>query len=344
MKLDNKTTFNNISNLYPMVSAETFHKLDNILNRNNKMLFSAFSSFPYESLLSNTAELLRKCRPYYMDAFEHCKPYILQQVEWTEKITKSIDLQKLSLNINKLANPLVDISRMWINNYNDVFEKIRETLKDLQHIPEFDFSKVDKQFKEACLIMLKNGYYPTRRIGIRMAKITTITNEKQLNLFICSEIDKIIKRDKNRIIEYLKKYKKIVKEIFELYENGDYRLCILSIINLLSIIYNSNFDNTDFTEIQLRDKLKNLGLLDDAQTKYSIFAPYYVEKFDNKILSNHKNKKEKYKKVPYCRNAILHGYSTRFGNRRNALRWFSVLLNTIDLLEAVEEKTQLNNK
>lgn len=151
-------------------------------------------------------------------------------------------------------------------------------------------------------------------------------------------MEKIIKRDKTRIVNSLKQYKKIINQIFLLYNREEYRLCILSIINLLSIIYNNNFENTDFNEPKLKSKLTSLGLLDDEQNKFSIFAPYYVkERNDNKIIANYQSNPSQYKKYPYCRNAILHGYSIRFGNNRNTLRWFSVLLNTIDLLDVVEK-------
>ena len=329
---------NNNFSSYPMVPFKTFHAIDSIINKEYKYISSAFPIPGAELALNNLSTAISACKPYYMNAFDAYKPTILQEVEWNHNITQNTALQNLSLAIQEFTNPLISISQLWTSNYSNILDDIRKILLDFQHIPAFDFSNVDERFKKSCLIMLKNGYYPSKRLHMGIIQITKLKNKKQINEFICDNIENVLLNSKNRIKKYLNKYSKIINQIFKLYDEKEYRLCILSIINLLSIIYNSTFDNTDFTEKELKDKLTNLGLLNDTQTKYSIFSPYYVEPNYNTLLINCRKKKSDYKKYPYCRNAILHGYSKKFGNKRNTLRWFSVLLNTIDLLEAIEKR------
>lgn len=331
---------NNFSS-YPMVPFKTFHAIDSIINKEYQYIPSAFPISGAELALNNLSTAISACKPYYMNAFDAYKPTILQQVEWNHNITQNTALQNLSLAIQEFANPLISISQLWTSNYSNILDDIRKILLDFQHIPAFDFSNVDERFKKSCLIMLKNGYYPSKRLHMGIIQITKLKNKKQINEFICDNIENVLLNSKNRIKKHLNKYNKIINQIFKLYDEKEYRLCILSIINLLSIIYNSTFDNTDFTEKELKDKLTNLGLLNDTQTKYSIFSPYYVEPNYNTLLINCRKNPSNYKKYPYCRNAILHGYSKKFGNKRNTLRWFSVLLNTIDLLEAVEKKQKI---
>ena len=80
---------------YPIITSETFHKLDKILNTSNNMIFSAIQTFQHEKILSDTVMLIKKCRPYFLDSFEKFQPYIVQQINWEQKVLKSIDLQKL---------------------------------------------------------------------------------------------------------------------------------------------------------------------------------------------------------------------------------------------------------
>ena len=142
---------------------------------------------------------------------------------------------------------------------------------------------------------------------------------------------------KNGILKVLPNYKKEINEIYGLYKQHRYRLCILSIINIISTIFNSNFDNLDFTEVNV-NKLKKYKILNDKNQKYFIFIPYMIDvnesdkkNYKNKILVNARY--NRYKDLPYNRNAILHGYYNDFGNPENCLRWFSVLMNTVDIIK-----------
>ena len=147
---------------------------------------------------------------------------------------------------------------------------------------------------------------------------------------------KVLKKD---ILINFKDYSNDIKEIYELYDSEKYRLCILSLINILSQIFNKSFEGKDFTETD-EIVLKNYNIMNLSNEEYYQFMPYCriydgkkVKKYDNALLNNYKNKREKYADFPYNRNAILHGYSNDFGNKNNCLRWFSVLLNTNDIFE-----------
>ena len=70
------------------------------------------------------------------------------------------------------------------------------------------------------------------------------------------------------------------------------------------------------------------------ETNYLLFSQYINDehlKLANVLIQNHRNDLEEYLKIPFNRNAILHGYSKRFGTKANCLRWFSALFNTLEI-------------
>lgn len=337
MNKNNKDSENKPNDMYPIITPEKSQKTEDILKTCGMKVINGYSIFSTSSIVKQTIELMDKFRPRFTNAFENYRHSIIQQTHSIEKLSKSIDLQKLPKNLMKIANPLSEIGNIWINNYNNISKSIKKLLNTLSKLPEFDFSKIDEAFKITCLKLLQHGYYPNRNMSLSITKINTINNSKKINDFVCQLLREQINTNKKRTISILSNHRQVVTEIFKLYDKKRYRLCILSIINLLSIIYNGNFDNIDFTESRLKDKLIALNLLDETKANYYLFAPYLFDKNSNKILANFRNNPEKYKKYPYCRNAILHGYSKRFGNQRNCLRWFSVLFNTVDLIEKFEK-------
>lgn len=337
MNKNNKDSENKPNDIYTIITPKNFQKIGDISKTYSMKVNNGYLNLLTSPIIKQTIELMDKCKPNFMNPFENYRHSIIQQTHSIEKLSKSIDLQKLPKNLMKIANPLSEIGNIWINNYNNISKSIKKLLNTLSKLPEFDFSKIDEAFKITCLKLLQHGYYPNRNMSLSITKINTINNSKKINDFVCQLLREQINTNKKRTISILSNHRQVVTEIFKLYDKKRYRLCILSIINLLSIIYNGNFDNIDFTESRLKDKLIALNLLDETKANYYLFAPYLFDKNSNKILANFRNNPEKYKKYPYCRNAILHGYSKRFGNQRNCLRWFSVLFNTVDLIEKFEK-------
>ena len=76
-----------------------------------------------------------------------------------------------------------------------------------------------------------------------------------------------------------------------------------------------------------------------------LFASYINDEIllsNNKLIKNCQSNPAEYLNIPYNRNAILHGYSKKFGSEANCLRWFSVLINTMEISEEIiktEEKS-----
>ena len=60
-------------------------------------------------------------------------------------------------------------------------------------------------------------------------------------------------KNKKILFNTYPQYKKELNEIYKLYKNHNYRLCILSLINVISIINNSQFEYIDFVE---KDKVR----------------------------------------------------------------------------------------
>lgn len=152
-----------------MVPFKTFHALDSIINKEYKYIPSAFPISRAELALNNLSTALSSCKP---------------------------------LAIQELANPLISISQLWTSNYSNMLDNIRKILLDFQHIPAFDFSNIDKRFKKSCLIMLKNGYYPSKRLHMRIIQITKLKNKKQINEFICDNIENVLLASKNKIFYF----------------------------------------------------------------------------------------------------------------------------------------------
>ena len=232
-------------------------------------------------------------------------------------------LEKLFKSIAELGSSL---AKIWKDNYEKI---IKETNKIFSN---FDLENIDEKIKDRCIFLVENGFYPYGKLSCFF--------EKDIPS-ICDMIEIDVIREKNRICKILPNYKKYITEIYGLFNQHRYRLCILSLINLLSVIFNDNFENKDFTEIDV-SKLKKLKIITDKNQEFCIFIPYVIDMnaskkkdYKNKILVN--SQENNYKDLSYNRNAILHGYYKDFGNRENCLRWFSVLLNTVDLIKIYNE-------
>jgi len=137
---------------------------------------------------------------------------------------------------------------------------------------------------------------------------------------------------RNRILETFSKYKTIIYEIFRLYKNKKYRLCVLSQINFLSIIFNEAFHNHDFSDKKMKEEIKQSKSYDENKMNYVLYYPYMYD--ENNLIKSYRNYKdvcERYKKYNYNRNSICHGYNNLFATRINCIRYFSVMMNATDL-------------
>ena len=112
-------------------------------------------------------------------------------------------------------------------------------------------------------------------------------------------------------------------------------------INIVSIINNSQFKNIDFTQKdRIREKLLEKQIMKEKETNYLLFSPYINDNelsSSNTLIRSYRNNPSEYLKFPFNRNAILHGYSKKFGSEVNCLRWFSVLINTMQITEKMDE-------
>lgn len=211
-------------------------------------------------------------------------------------------------------------------------------LKDAQ----FDeFLKYSSTIRNNIKVLLENGFYPYNGIE------SFIDMDVKIDELIQYEISDIKEKINNIDIFFpiFNDYKDIIYEIKELYDSHKYRLCILSQINLVSQVYNYNFDYKDIK--QCNEKVfKEKGIMTDDNKNFYEFMPFLLDekksqkicnkiyipkKYNNSIEKNYHGDGEKYQNIPYNRNAIIHGYSKNFGTEENCLRWFSVMLNMLDI-------------
>jgi len=251
----------------------------------------------------------------------------------------SNEILKTQKTISAMIEPLTEITKKIIELYDPI---INNTLSRVTEIFEkIDWSQFDLLYKEIAIKYLSNGFYSYRNTEVKFEELLNMNSKKKQVKIIKEGIRVDIKNAKNHLLLMYPKYKKYIKEIYNLYNEHNYRLCILSLTNLISIINNTQFEYIDFTEkYKVRQKLLEKQIMKDKETNYLVFAQY-IKDDDlvnaNELLKNYSETPEEYLKVPYNRNAITHGYSKKFGNEINCLRWFSVLLNTLEISEKIIE-------
>lgn len=269
-------------------------------------------------------------------------------IEQNQKISE-IYIKKILNEQNKIQTmiePLTKFTQEIIEIYNPIIKNITENITKIFN--QIDFSKIDLIYKEIAIIYLSNGFYPYKNTNIKFDELLSSNNKTQQTKIIKKGIKLDIPNKKRKLITVYPQYKKEINEIYALYKNQNYRLCILSLLNIISIINNAQLEHLDFTQKdEVRNKLLEKQIMKEKETNYLLFSQYIEDnelKKSNKLLLNYKSKPEKYNKIPYNRNAILHGHSQNFGTNENCLRWFSVLFNTLEISEKFNEiENQTNN-
>lgn len=240
-------------------------------------------------------------------------------------------LQSIISSLNSFSKVFYDFTK----NHGEKI--IESTLKFYDIISKIDFSKLDTELQKTMLEYLVLGFYPSKTcIGKKEINyLLDLKNYKDKEASIAEDIEYSLKIIQPKLISTFPDKETYINEIFKLYHDENYRLCILSLINLTSNIFNEKLEYIDFTEIKLVEKkLINLNIMNKDEKNYIIFAPYINKdnfKKCNYLRKNFHKTPDKYKEYPYNRNAILHGYSIDFGTKINCLRWFSVLINAYDI-------------
>ena len=267
---------------------------------------------------------------------EALKPIVEESLNITKLLYEQ--LPDISKKFEVMIEPIVKKTKEIITYYDPIVKasmgKITELFKSI------DWSKFDLIFKEIAIIHLLNGFYPYRHNQIEYnSLLDTASREKQTKI-IREGLELDVKIKKKELILIYPEHKKYINEIYKLYGQKNYRLCILSLINLISIINNSQFTYMDFTEKdRIRGKLLENQIMNEKETNYILFSPYIEDqtlKSANLLTKNYSDTPEKYLKIPYNRNAIMHGYSANFGKKINCLRWFSVLFNSMEITQKIK--------
>ena len=255
--------------------------------------------------------------------------------EYNLKIAKiyTDEIMKQERMINAMIEPLSKLAKSITEMYEPIINSISSNITRI--FEKIDWSKFDLIYKEIALKYLSNGFYPYRNTEIKYEEILN-TNSRIKQVKIIKDGIKIdILKNKKELLIIYPQYKREIKEIYQLYAKHNYRLCILSLINLISIINNSQFEYIDFTEKdRVRNKLLEKQIMKDKETNYLLFSQYINDDdliSANVLIQSHRNNPIEYLDIPFNRHAILHGYSKRFGNEANCLRWFSVLFNTMEI-------------
>jgi hypothetical protein len=292
-----------------------------------------------EKLAASMSKALSNAIPNYI-SFASVKPLIDEQLKEYDLIQKSIkpiiDEQKKNQELisslsSSISNLIPEIS-MQLN----VFKGLSSLLSNI------DFSKISEDEKKFTIIFLKNGFYPGYYINFRnLPDPENLDYNSDISEKIAKEVENNLDSYHHKLLKYFDKYKTEIEESFTLYESHNYRLCILSLINNASIIFNDYFVNIDFGECtEINKKLKSKQILEENDYNYIIFIPYITNQNRddyNMLLASYRYETEKYKPIPYNRNSIIHGYDKNFGTKINCLRWFTLLFHAYDLINFCEK-------
>ena len=245
----------------------------------------------------------------------------------------SEELIKTGTKLKEMVKPLTEMTKSIIEAYNPIINSSFSSITEI--FKKIDWSQYDLIFKEIAIRYLSNGFYPYKNTFIEYEELLNTRNQTKQIKIIKEGIRIDIKKNKKILLDIYPEHKKIINEIYKLYGQCRYRLCILSMINLISIINNNQFEYIDFTEkYKVRNKLLEKQIMKEKETNYLLFSQY-IKDDDlikaNIILKDCRENPEEYLKIPYNRNAILHGYSKKFGSEINCLRWFSVLNNMAEI-------------
>lgn len=262
------------------------------------------------------------------------KQSLNSQFQQLEDLSHTISerMESYKKPLRNLANSLLEISKIWTEQQDNIRDHIHVLTEQLQPI----IKQIQKSVKVATRICIENGFYPSYLMKISITSLIECDSTENLEEYLSNRIAVVInnKDNQEKLLRYYSEYNNILNEIFDLYNEEKYRLCILSIMNFISIIFNECFDKKDFCEKKEIAKIledKNYSLED----KYMLLAPYIEDtnnQITNTIIKNYKNRPSKYSQIPYNRNAITHGYSKQFGTKINCHRWFSVLFSTYELM------------
>lgn len=278
-------------------------------------------SIPNQQLIDGVSKgLIDAIKPIAEYNLNVAKIFADEMVKQQRMINAMIEpLSELAKNITQMYEPI--ISSVY-SNITRIFEKI-------------DWSQFDLIYKEIAIKYLSNGFYPYRNTEVKYEEILN-KNSKNRQVKIIKDGVKIdILNNKKELLIVYPQYKREIKEIYQLYLKHNYRLCILSLINLISIINNTQFEYIDFTEKdKVRNKLLEKQIMKDKETNYLLLSQYIKDDdliSANVLIQSRRGNPIEYEEIPFNRHAILHGYSKRFGNEANCLRWFSVLFNTMEI-------------
>ena len=274
-----------------------------------------------------------------------------------KSIKKMVNYYSVSIT-NDLINP--------VNALQPIIKQIQVNNDHLNKALKSVLNLVTEQTKAVAKEILALGFYPINKVSLVEEEFLKINNKNKQTDYICNEIKKNITSDFiKEISDYFDKPK--IMEIYKDYDDEKFDNAILKTIVTVNNIFNTNYDGIsgeDFHLIRERHNNELLGLDSSNQKalrnsknnkndkkyelqKYDfyIIAPYYyADKKENPLYKTYmygekflKDIKKEYRKIPYNRNAIIHGHVDDYGTEENCLRWFSVLINTYELFKLLEE-------
>ena len=166
----------------------------------------------------------------------------------------SEELIKTGTKLKEMVKPLTEMTKSIIEAYNPIINSSFSSITEI--FKKIDWSQYDLIFKEIAIRYLSNGFYPYKNTCIEYEELLNTRNQTKQIKIIKEGIRIDIKKNKKILLDIYPEHKKIINEIYKLYGQCRYRLCILSMINLISIINNNQFEYIDFTEkYKVRKKL-----------------------------------------------------------------------------------------
>ena len=234
------------------------------------------------------------------------------------------------------------------------------------------------EIKDSAKILAKRslelGFYPSNTFILYNTEFLDLKSKKEEIEYLCNKIESTL--CDGYLVEVSKYFnKKDILKCYSLYNSKDYESCILNLIVIINQIFINEFGCSAEAINQLYDEINcNTSILNvEFETKYLnrkkayndkhkdnlvlkhrlysfedcayyIFAPYYNYTKDNTLFKTCYSNEKEYRKIPYNRNGIMHGFVDNYGTRENCLRWFSVIINTYELIVLYREMMESAKK
>ncbi len=218
-----------------------------------------------------------------------------------------------------------------IQNLNDQFSAGGQCLTDF-------FKDFRANTTESLIILAKAGWFIDLHSDIGMhlylAKEISAGRIDYVNKYLSAYYEDAIPYIERRLKGRHPHRKQIFREIFSGYKRGEYILIMPTIYSQVDGICHDAITGSSFFRGRIRKELSN-----DIVNRSSDLLKIFSKAIQDKLLPVYAGEKQMKKNQFLCtlnRHEVMHGISTNYGNKTNALKSISLLIYMSDILSELD--------